>query len=262
MPDTKIWPMRSIAYGSLPDQVGDLYLPANGQATGRAKPAVICLLHGGFWRVRYGRDYFVPLAIDFARRGFAVWNLEYRRVGSAGGGWPGTLEDVRAGIAHVAALGAQGEPIDASCIGVIGHSAGGHLALWAAGALRGADAMRISAAVGLAPVSDLRLAYELNLSNGAVADFVGGSPDEFPERYRAASPAQMLPLNVAQLLVHGTLDEDVPVGISRRYVATARAAGDEVTYLELGEASHMDLVDPASEAHAAVCRWLGVILRA
>jgi acetyl esterase/lipase len=255
MPDAKVPPMRVIAYGSLPDQVGDLYLPAGGSNGAGANRAVICLLHGGFWRVRYGREYIAPLALDLARRGFAVWNLEYRRVGTPGGGWPGTLDDVAAGIDYLAALAVRGEPIDTAQVTAVGHSAGGHLALWAA-QRRAARRVRIAAAVGLAAVSDLRLAYERHLSHGAVEDFMGGTPDGVAERYRAASPAELLPLGVRQLLIHGTLDEDVPVEISRRYVATARAAGDTVSYIELATARHMDLVDPHCEAHAAMCRWL------
>jgi acetyl esterase/lipase len=255
--------MHTIAYGPLPDQVGDLHLPR------AERPPVICLLHGGFWRMPWGRDHIEPLAIDLKERGFAVWNLEYRRVsahgaarpGAAAGGWPATLQDVGTGIDHLAALAADGVPLDLSQITVVGHSAGGHLALWCACRDRGANdyqptRVSIAAAVGLAPVADLELACQLGCGNGAVADFLGGSPAEQPARYRTTSPAALLPLGVKQLLIHGTPDEDVPIEISQSYARAAAAAGDDVTLLELKSASHMDFVDPASAAHAALFDWL------
>jgi acetyl esterase/lipase len=255
--------MRTISYGRLPDQVGDLYLPR------AERPPVICLLHGGFWRMPWGRDHIEPLAIDLKERGFAVWNLEYRRVtapglatsSAAAGGWPATLQDVGAGIDHLAVLAADGVSLDLSQITVVGHSAGGHLALWCACRDRGANdyqpvRVSIAAAVGLAPVADLNLAFQLGCGNGAVADFLGGTPAEQPARYRTTSPAAMLPLGVKQLLIHGTPDEDVPIEISRNYARAAAAAGDDVTFLELKSATHMDLVDPVSAAHAALCGWL------
>ena len=127
---------RTIAYGPSPDHVGDLYLPRRAphrDGHRNAGPApVIALLHGGFWRMPYSRDHIAPIAVDLADRGFAVWNLEYRRVGAAGGGWPGTLQDVGAGIDHLATLAQDGAPVDLDRVTVVGHSAGGHLALWSA----------------------------------------------------------------------------------------------------------------------------------
>jgi acetyl esterase/lipase len=250
-------PPRTHAYGPTPDHVGDLYLPDGALP----KTPVVCLVHGGFWRMPWARDNIAPLAIDLQSRGFAVWNIEYRRVGQPGGGWPGTLQDVAAGIVHIAALAADGMPIDPGDVTLVGHSAGGQLVLWAAGqgAAHGAAQPKkvgITRVVGLAPVADLRLAYELRCGNGAVADLLGGSPAEFSTRYDSASPASLLPLGVRQLLVHGTHDEDVPVEISRRYVMAAAAAGDAVEFIELKSASHMDLVDANSTAHASLCGWL------
>jgi acetyl esterase/lipase len=249
-------PSRTIAYGDSPDQVGDLYLPEGGRSP------VICLLHGGFWRMAYGRDTIAPIAEDLVDRGFAVWNLEYRRLGGPGGGWPGTFEDVGAGIDHLADLSAGGA-IDLDRVTVVGHSAGGHLALWSAQrGNRSSDyqpkRVRIAAAVGLAPVADLALAYELRLSSNAVAEFLGGSPRQVPSRYRATSPIEMLPLGVTQLILHATEDEDVPVEISRRYARAAKAAGDDVAYTELAAADHMDFVNPESDAHDVLCRWLAL----
>ena len=248
--------MRTLSYGQSRDQVGDLYLPDV------SSPPVICLIHGGFWRVMYGRSYIAPVASELVRRGFAVWSLEYRRVGAAGGGWPGTLEDVSAGIDHLATLTAEGIDLDLARIATVGHSAGGQLALWCARrdafcADGTAQRVRISAAVGLAPVADLVRAYELGCGNGAVAKFLGGSPDEYRERYRMSSPKEMVPLGVPQLIVHGTADEDVPIEISRRYAEAAAAAGDDISLVELPHGSHMDVVEVQGEALEILCGWLG-----
>jgi acetyl esterase/lipase len=250
---------RTIAYGPSPDHVGDLYLPHRAGSGSSGHAPVVGLLHGGFWRMPYGRDHIAPIAVDLANRGFAVWNLEYRRVGTAGGGWPGTLQDVGAGIDHLATLKEAGEPIDLDRVTVVGHSAGGHLALWCAlkDKARGdgfqPKRVKVSEAVGLAAVADLALAHELRCGNGAVENFLGGSPREVGVRYRSTSPAEMLPIGVKQLLVHGTIDADVPVVISRRYAAAAAAAGDDVHFIELADADHMDFIDPSSGAHAAWC---------
>jgi acetyl esterase/lipase len=251
----------TMAYGASPDQVGDLYLPEAEQ------PPVICLLHGGYWRMPWGRDHISPLAVPLTQLGFAVWNLEYRRVGAAGesgagGGWPGTLQDVGAGIDH---LTTWERNLDLARVTVVGHSAGGHLALWAAaqggdlGSGYGPKRVRIAAAVGLAPVVDLVWAYQHRCGNEAVENFLGGSPEEFPGRYGDASPAERLPLGVRQLVLHGTPDEDVPVEISRRYAQAAVAAGDDLTFMELPDVSHMDLVDPASPATALLFDWLATL---
>jgi pimeloyl-ACP methyl ester carboxylesterase len=118
------------------------------------------------------------------------------------------------------------------------------------------------AAVGLAPVADLALAYELGSGRGAVADFMGDSPQNAPERYRSASPAALLPLGVKQLILHGTGDDDVPVDVSRRYAAAAQAVREDLTFIELQSAAHMDFVDPSSAAYAELCGWLESQLRA
>ena len=247
---------RTEKYGPLPDQEGDLYLPA------RPRPPVVCLLHGGYWRMPYGRDQMTAVAEDLVGRGFAVWNLEYRRLGVPTGGWPGTCDDAIAGIERLAGFAADGVDLDLNRVVVTGHSAGGHLALWAAARQRrdmasGAGrAVRISAVVGQAPMADLVRACELGVGGGVVREFLGGTPTEQAARYQSASPYAMLPLQVPQLVIHGTADDDVPIEIARRYTQAARAAGDEVELLELPDTGHMDYLDPASPAHAALCGWL------
>ena len=248
--------VHTIKYGPSDSQVGDLYLPnAN-------RPPVVCLLHGGFWRMPYGRDEFDPVARDLASRNFAVWNLEYRRLGEPEGGWPGTFQDVAAGIDHLASLVAEGIELDLGRVVVVGHSAGGHLALWSSARdhrqtpLRTPVRVRPAGAVGLAAVANLARTFSLGSGNSAVGALLGGSPSQYSARYAAVSPIAMLPLGVNQLIVHGGMDQALPVEISREYVQAARAAGDNVQFSELPRAGHMDFLDPGSDAHTTLCAWL------
>jgi len=206
----------------------------------------------------YARDQMDPLATDLVARGFAVWNLEYRRLGDPEAGWPAPMQDVAAGIDHLAQLSSDGVDLDLDRVTVIGHSAGGHLALWVAARSGRAPPplVRLRAAVGLAPIADLTHAYNRRVGGEVVADLVGGTPSQLSERYRAASPIEMLPMGIRQLILHGTDDDAVPIDLSRRYAQTAHAAGDTVELIELTGTGHMEFLDPGSEAHAALCRWL------
>jgi acetyl esterase/lipase len=215
-----------------------------------SKPSASSLLvavHGGYWRAQYGSDHLRPFCTALSAGGFRVCSLEYRRVGEAGGGWPGTLEDIASALAFVrAAVIAQ--QLDVSSLLLVGHSAGGQLALWAAARAGGnaSGGLPVSGVVALAPLSDLVEAARLNLSNGAVGEFLGGSPQQFPERYWAASPVECLPLGVPTVLVHGTDDVDVPYALSPAYVKRAVAAGDVARLLTLEGAGHFDLIQPES----------------
>jgi acetyl esterase/lipase len=224
---------------------------------------VVVLLHGGFWRDRYGCDLMEPLARDLASRGTAAWNVEFRRLGG-GGGWPTTLEDVAAGIDALVDLESAGVPLDLTAVACVGHSAGGHLALWAAarpglppGAPGAAPRVRIARAVGQAAVSDLADAARTCLSERAAERLLGGSPDHVPGRYALASPFERLPLGVPQLLVHGEADATVPVGMSRRYHLAAGAAGDRCELRSLPDVDHLEHLDPGSAAWRCVLEWLG-----
>lgn len=247
---------RTESFGPFEGQAGDLYLPAGNH------PPVVCLLHGGFWRMPYGQDQMEAVAQDLALRGFAVWNMEYRRLGSLAAGWPGTFDDVNMGIEHLAHLVVNGVDLDLTRVATVGHSAGGQLALWAAARQRvarlkvTASHVRITAVAGLAAVTDLVSAYENSLGGNAVSEFMGGAPADLQARYESASPRCLLPLGIPQLILHGSADDSVPIEMARAYNQAALDAGDCVEFIELGDAGHMDYLDPCSEAHAALCDWL------
>jgi acetyl esterase/lipase len=238
---------RTYRYGSDASQVADLHLPA-----GSGPWPVVVVIHGGFWRARYDRTLMDAVCADLATRGWAAWNLEYRRIGPGGnGGWPATFDDVSAGIDQLARLDA---PIDIGRVVTIGHSAGGHLALWAA--TRAESQVPVYAVVGQAAVTDLAQASRLGLSDGAVDELLGGGPGEVPDRYAAASPVQRLPLGVPTLLVHGARDDTVPVTFSLEFRAAAVAAGDPCDLVVAEHDGHFEHIDPASAAWATVTRWL------
>ncbi len=213
----------------------------------------------------YGRGELAAISEDIAARGYAVWNIEYPRIGTPGGGWPGTLSNVTLAVDHLATLADEGLDLDIGCVMVVGHSAGGHLALCVSARSKGAhfrtSRVQPVAAAGLAPVSDLACAYEISAGNGAVDELLGGGPDQVPDRYSAASPIELLPLGIRQLIVHGVKDEVLPIDLSKNYASTAQASGDSVDFVELPDAGHMDFVDPKSEAHATLCKWLSYVSR-
>ena len=243
------------AYGPDSSQFAELFLPAN---SGPRPVAVV--LHGGFWRAAYGVELARPLAADLAAAGYAAVAVEYRRVGG-GGGWPETLEDVAAAVDSLPGL-PDAAALDLTDVTVIGHSAGGHLAAWAAGRARlPADApgasprVRVTAAVLQAGVLDLEVADRQRLGNGAVHDFLGARPAGAPDRYAAADPVRLLPTGAAILCVHGAADDVVPVEQSERYATAAAAAGDRVE-LRVLPGDHMVVIDPSSDAWATVRAWL------
>jgi len=235
----------TLAYGPDPSQEGDLWLP-----DGEGPHPVAVLFHGGFWYHAWERDLMDGLAADLAARGIAAWNVEYRRVG-AGGGWPATGEDAGRATDHLVAL-APVYRLDLSRVAVLGHSAGAQLALWVAARGR-RSSVHPALAVGLATIGDLEAAMADRVGGGSVARLLEAAGTGDPEVALCdASPLARLPIGVPQLLIHATDDDVVPLSQTTRYAATARAAGDEVTVLQLDAGGHFDLIDPGSRAWAAV----------
>jgi len=241
-----------LSYGPGPEHVADVRLPPAG-----ARPApLVVFLHGGFWRAAFDRTHTGPLAAALAAAGFAVCNPEFRRTGQRGGGWPGTFDDVAAAVDALPALvrdAAGADRVSDEPPLLAGHSAGGHLALWAAARHRlppdatwRAPGPRSRGVVALAAVIDLSACYALDLDQGAARALLGGSPRQHPDRYRAADPMLLLPLDRPVRLVHGSADDRVPCGMSRDYLGRARAAGDDVALDELPGAGHFDVIDPLS----------------
>ena len=239
-----------IAYGGASQQFGELWLPSR-----RAGDVhVVMLVHGGFWRARYGLDLMDPLARDLTDRGYAVWNVEYRRVGQLGGGYPGTLADVAAALdrlADVEIQAAAAAPLDLGDISIIGHSAGGHLAFWTAGRDKIAPgqpgsqpALMPRFAAGLAPVGDLLAAFHHGAGNGAVVDLMGGSPEELPGAYAVANPR--IGSDVDIVVVRGEHDDTV------RPPYTIPRADGSVTVIDVPCEDHLDVIDPTSRSGASV----------
>jgi acetyl esterase/lipase len=248
-----------LSYGPGDDQVADLRLPPPPAAATRPGPAPLVLfLHGGFWRAAYDRAHTGPLAAALAAAGFAVCAPEFRRTGQPGGGWPGTFDDVAAAVDGLPALARSAAGADVISAGppiLAGHSAGGHLALWAAARhmippqeVWHVARSPVAGVVALAAVSDLAAAHALRLGHGAVQALLGGSPKRYPERYRVADPMLLLPVGCPVRLVHGTADDIVPCSLSTGFLARSRAAGDDVSLAELPGAGHFDVIDPLSAA--------------
>lgn len=265
-------PAASAAYGAHPDQVVDFYLP---RGTPGARPApLVGLVHGGAWRAAYDRAHVSPLAAHLAAQGFAVASVEYRRGGPAqpreraasgpapAGRWPDTLDDIAAAVDALPrlALDTLGEQAVDPCRTVLtGHSAGGHLVLWAAARhLLPTDSPwhrsappPLRGVVALAPIADFTTAIRKEVCGGAVLDLLGG-PDRAEARLPHADPAVLVPTGIATTIVHGTTDNVVPPQVSAAFVSAATAAGEEPTVAWLAGTGHFPLIDPSSPACATV----------
>lgn len=246
-------PDRKIPYGDDPLQFAELRLPE-----GEGPYPVVVLLHGGCWLAEYDITHIRKLAAAITTSGVATWTLEYRRVGNPGGGWPGTFQDIARGADALRSV-ADEYQLDLERVVAVGHSAGGHLALWLAARNRFADSepfrstqpISPKVVVGLAPAPDLAFLHAQKVCGDVVDSLMGGSPASHPERFRIGSVTELVPLGVPQILVLGRHDESwAPVG--RRYFEQARSAGDDIRLVELPESGHFEMIDPDSTSWPVV----------
>ncbi len=231
-------------YGDDPSQLAELYRP-----TGPSR-GVVVVIHGGFWKWAYDHTLGQPLARALAEDGWTAWNIEYRRVGN-GGGTPETFDDVAAAIDALAEV----DDLDLSTVVTLGHSAGGHLAVWAAG--REEPGVRVTHAISQAGVLDLVMSERMGLGGGAAASLLGHTPGPDDARW---DPQQQIPLDVPVWCVHGVDDAIVPLGQSEGYVVDAQAAGAQAEMVRV-EGDHFVVIDPTSAAWAATLEVLDTIAR-
>ena len=240
-------PDAVVRYGNHDDAIIDIHLPPVSGSEPRPPSPLLVFLHGGFWRAAYDRTHTRPVTNALALEGFVVATPEYRRIGGIGdlaGGWPATFDDVSAAIAALPGLLEElGVPVNRTT--VMGHSAGGHLALWLAN-----ESYPIDRVVGLAPVGDLRAAAPAGIGGTAVPELLGGSPSEVPDVYDAADPATRLGEQPScdVVVIHGADDVDVPVENSRGLDAKHAF----VVMCELAGVDHYDVIDPLSAAWPVV----------
>jgi acetyl esterase/lipase len=228
-------------YGSDPNQFGELRLPK-----GHGPFPLIVNVHGGYWSAQYSLTHAGHFCAALSKKGFATWNVEYRRVGNPGGGWPGSFKDVVSAYRFAGQFGKKYKEVNCERIVVVGHSAGGQLALCLA-----AHEPSATRVVALAGVVDLHRAWELHLGYDAVQDFLGGAPSTVAEHYREADPMQ-LKITADQQLIHGLSDDLVPPELSRDYFKKKNKQHEKVHLHEIPGADHFDLINPHSAAWTTV----------
>jgi acetyl esterase/lipase len=237
------------SYGDDAEQIADLYLPESG-----GRHPVLIVVHGGGFLANRSLDGIGPMCAALAEHGLAVWNVEYRRVGNDGGGWPGTWHDLASAADMLRDLEHEHD-LDLSRVGTLGHSAGTSLAFWLAarhkvrpssGIYRD-NPLPVVGAISCAGGLDQRAAYAYSHEGGIWKILFGGSPEDVPERYAATSPRDMLPLGIPQLLIHGAADQVIHISWSQSYFNLARAAGDRVRLVVIDNADHLGVRDPRSE---------------
>jgi acetyl esterase/lipase len=255
-----------VAYGADLNQFGELRIPA-----GRGPHPVVVLIHGGCFKAAYAslRD-MAPMGDALKAQGIATWNVEYRRLGQPGGGWPGTYQDVGHAVDQLRAL-AETYRLDLNRVVFVGHSAGGHLAMWPASrsripsssALYANDPLKVRGVVDLAGPVDLSAnidGYEGLCKDTVITSFLGGTPSTVPERYAQASPRRLLPLGVPQVLIVGQYEEYVPLALAQAYIAAARRAGDAVQLEVIPGVGHFEIASPLAQTWPKVGSFVRALL--
>lgn len=255
---------RRIRYGNDPLMFGDLRLPK-----GKGPYPVAVVIHGGCWRSENDITHISHLSAALTRAGIATWTLEYRRIGDTGGGWPGTFVDVARGTDYLRTLAGQ-YPLDINRVVFVGHSAGGHLALWLAARrnlpakspIYSPDPLPVHAVVSLAGITDLRrFGKDVGYCNASVRMLLGGAVEEVMDRYAQSNPIELVPIGVPIRLIHGALDTIVPLQQSRDFAERARSKGDDVQISVIQGAAHFDLIAPFSSAWGRVEQTVLTVLR-
>ena len=249
-------------YGDAPLQFGDLRVPA-----GKGPHPVAIFIHGGCWLAQYDITHSSKLTAALASSGIATWSLEYRRVGDEGGGWPGTFLDIGRGADHLRSI-ADKYHLDLERVIVMGHSAGGHLALWLAARSRlpaetpfaVASPLHLRGVLALAPAPDLEILHEKKVCGQVIDKLMGGSPEQFPDRYRWGDPMQLAPDGVPVVLVIGKHDEAwAPSGL--HYLRVAQERGDDIRKIDATESGHFEMIDPDSSTWPLVLNAARNLLR-
>jgi acetyl esterase/lipase len=241
-----------IAYGPNEFQFGELRLPK-----GAGPHPVAIVIHGGCWMSQYGLTYMGHLSAALSQTGVATWSVEYRRIGNQGGGWPGTFEDVSRAADHLRTI-AKTHPLDLNRVIAVGHSAGGHLALWLAARkilpkdslVYSSDPLPLRGVVSLAGITDLRRAGTACDAN--VPQLMGGSAKDKTAIYDQASPVELLPLGIPSAIVQGSIDAIIPLAMAKDYADAAKKKGDDARLVVIENAGHFEVVDPKSFAWQAV----------
>jgi acetyl esterase/lipase len=247
-----------IPYGTDSSQYAELRVPA-----GSGPYPVVVLVHGGCFKAAYAtaRD-MAPMADALKANGIATWNIEYRRLGQPGGGWPGTYLDVGRAIDHLRTV-ARRHRLDLGRVVIVGHSAGGNLAMWAAARSRlpgtspvhQRNPLPVRGVIDLAGPVDLTAnipRYQALCQDSVITSLLGGTPTTVPERYQQASAIKLLPIGVPQVLVEGTHEDFVPLPLMKAYADVARRAGDSVKLIVIPEAGHFEIASPRSAAWPTV----------
>ncbi|WOC13576.1 alpha/beta hydrolase family protein [Gordonia sp. MP11Mi] len=250
-----------IPYGESPSTFGHLYLPGEG-SRGPGHAPLVVLVHGGYWSTEYALVVYTGLARMLTERGAVVWNIEYRRVGEPGGGWPNTGRDVVDAVSALDGpvtdqLATAGIDVDRAHASIVGHSAGGQLAVYAAARLSGAtERFAFGTVIAQSPVLDFTESGAFD--RPSVVDLMGAPFAQIPDRYRAASPSELEPFASTVAVIHTVDDRSVPIEMSRRYVADAVRRGQRAALYEVPGEGHDAFVDPRSAASRQTLRVLGI----
>lgn len=229
----------TIEYGNERFQYGELYIPESNCV------GTVCLFHGGFWSMPYGLNQLNAVSIELLKLGYCVWNIEYRRTGETTHQWNHTFDDAINAVNELININRNYDAVNLDNVFIAGHSAGGHLAIW----LNSQDLkIDVKKFIGLAPLLDLEIAFEENAGDGAVERLLHGQPHEFPDRYLFGSPIKLDRKNSSELIIHGEVDDFVPIEWSRVYHEVVQLVTDKSSFIELEACGHMDFIDVRSNA--------------